>query len=515
MKKLYVFIIAFLLAFSSSTFGYDSVPGEYLVKLKNEKYVKELKVNEIENISHNWYKVKNADEKSLKSLPGVLYAEPNYIYRVNVEKPNDPKFDSLWGLHNKINRADVDALKAWDITKGSKEVKIAVIDTGIDYMHPDLKDNIWINQKELNGKQGVDDDGNGYVDDIHGYDFAYNDGDPMDKQSHGTHCSGTIAAVHNNSLGVAGVMGQVSLVAVKFLDDRGSGTSENAIRAIDYATKMDVDVMSNSWGGGGRSQAVKEAIERANAKGIIFVAAAGNSGTDNDSKPHYPSNYKVDNVISVAAHNNKDELASFSCYGKKTVHIAAPGENILSTIPGGGYKSYSGTSMATPHVSGAIGLLLSHQPEISVEEVRDRILFTSIPVPSYKRKTITAGRLNAYNLITDIRPPRQAPDPDGWISKVIKYESKHPYLNDEVVEKKFVIENARYIRLVLKKYELENRYDTIKIFDKDRIEIDSITGSGESYKTEYVEGDTLLLKFKSDRSNTKWGFLIEEIQYQM
>ena len=248
-----------------------------------------------------------------------------------------------------------------------------MIDTGIDYNHEDLKANSWTNEAEANGKPGVDDDNNGLVDDVHGYDFANKDGDPLDGHGHGTHVSGTIGAIHDNGIGVAGVMADVTMVAVKFLSDAGSGTTADAVLAIDYATSLGVDVMSNSWGGGGRSEALFDAIKRANEKGIIFTAAAGNSSSDNDQSPHYPSNYEVDNVISVAAHTNGDGLASFSSYGRRTVHVAAPGHKILSTVANNSYDVYSGTSMATPHVSGVLGLLLSKEGNLTVAEVKERL----------------------------------------------------------------------------------------------------------------------------------------------
>ncbi|CAM9978809.1 unnamed protein product, partial [Chrysoparadoxa australica] len=443
MTKKYVWLASALMAVAPSALAnfHPHVPGELIVKLKDSSEKssflrwKGLGVNLSEKIELSYgdlFVVNfNQSQKSIasvieaiKSDSNVAYVEPNYIYSVVQPKvetvglpeafrvepsalnytPNDPRFGSLWGLKNTGSNepggrspgrggADLDMMNAWSLTKGSKGVKIAVIDTGIDYNHPDLKDNMWVNLAEKNGKPGVDDDGNGYVDDIHGYDFANDDGDPMDGHSHGTHCAGTIGAVHNNGEGVAGVMADVTLVGIKFLTDSGSGATTNAIKSIDYATKIGVDLMSNSWGGGGYSEALKEAIQRASDAGIVFTAAAGNSGTNNDSAPHYPSNYEVDNVISVAAHTAQDTLASFSCYGRRTVHVAAPGHNILSTVKSGGYAVYSGTSMATPHVSGAIGLLLSHVPGLSVSEVRERVMENSDTVSSYRGKVIKGGRL--------------------------------------------------------------------------------------------------------------------------
>ena len=264
--------------------------------------------------------------------PSFQYIQPNYTITVDATTPNDSHFSQLWGLHNTGQSggtvdADIDAVEAWDIQTGGSVV-IGVVDTGIDYTHPDLVSNIWTNPGEIAGNN-IDDDGNGYVDDIHGYDFAYNDSDPMDVHSHGTHVAGTIAAAGNNSQGVVGVNWNAQLMALKFLGDNGSGSTFNAVRAVEYATAMGVRITNNSWGGGGFSQALYNAI--AAADDALFVAAAGNSGTDNDLYPHYPSNYDLDNVISVASTTRNDTLSGFSCYGATTVDLAAPGSSIYST----------------------------------------------------------------------------------------------------------------------------------------------------------------------------------------
>jgi thermitase len=534
--------------------GVDYVPGELIVKLKknfksNFLSQKSLAGFELQREMKlgfgDFLVVKTPGHKSLKSAlstlsnnPAVEYAEPNYIYHAIGFKnkrysqiPNDPKFNLLWGLHNTGDNepagsrgnssetgragADVNAMAAWELTKGSRNIKIAVIDTGVDYNHEDLKNNMWVNEAELNGQEGVDDDGNGFVDDIHGYDFANKDGDPLDGHGHGTHCAGTIAAEHDNGIGVAGVMSEASIVAVKFLSDSGSGTSEDALLAIDYATTIGVDIMSNSWGGGGASEALKEAIQRAHEEGIIFTAAAGNSSTNNDSSPHYPSNYDVPNVISVAAHNYNDGLASFSCYGPRTVHVAAPGRNILSTVTNNQYEVYSGTSMATPHVTGVVGLYLAYNGKVAPEELRNSLMSSSVYGSAYKRTTISMGRVDAYNFLTGVVAERpEQPDPNAWIPLYdYTFESKHPYDNNMNEEMEVVVENAKFLRVVIKKYELENRYDYLKILDSHGSLVDTVTGSGEDYHTEYVEGNTLKLKFTSDYSIGKWGYLIEEVQY--
>ena len=239
------------------------------------------------------------------------------------------------GKNGSVAGEDINVLRAWSITKGSKDVKIAVIDTGVDYTHPDLKDQIDVNLAELNGKPGVDDDGNGFVDDIYGYDFANKDGDPQDGHGHGTHCAGVIGASHNN-IGVAGIMANVKIVPIKFLTDDGSGETIDAIAAIDYGIKRGVNVMSNSWGGGDKEQSLEDAIKAAESAGITFVAAAGNESANNDSTASYPANYEVGNVISVGSYTSTGAKSSFSNYGLKSVHVTAPGSNILSTYKNGG-----------------------------------------------------------------------------------------------------------------------------------------------------------------------------------
>lgn len=484
--------------------------------------------------------------KELRSNPSVEYAEPNYIYNVDPIRsgasfkkldaspfvdmtraaPTDPRFKDLWGLRNTgsnepkgtagVEGADVNALNAWELTTGSKTVKIAVIDTGVDYNHADLKENTWVNSVELNGKAGVDDDGNGYIDDIHGYDFANDDADPMDGHGHGTHCSGTIGALHNNSVGVAGVMSDVTIVPVKFLGDDGSGTLEGAIRAIDYATSLNVDLMSNSWGGGGYSQALFDAIKRASDKGIIFTAAAGNASSNNDSTPSYPASYQIPNVVSVAALTAQNGLAYFSCYGRNSVHIAAPGHNVLSTVTGNAYEVMSGTSMATPHVSGVLGLLLSKEGRMSHETMKDRLMMSSVPVAALRGKTVTAGRIDAYNLLTDTRPERSGPKNDQWrtvrLSEV--FESEHPYKENQTLRKGFTIEGAKYIRVKVAKYDLESGYDYLRISDKNGATVEKLSGAGTGYTSEYIEGDSVVLDFVSDRSINKWGFEVSELEVQ-
>ncbi len=399
---------------STTAFG-----AEYIVKLNpNTKSVTNLKsFGQVKalNLSYGNFVVLTSDNKSIMSQlannPGVEYIEPNFKY-TTFTKPSDANFKKQWGLNNTGRNSggifsrgkkgvDVSALAAWKITKGDKDVKIAIIDTGVDYTHQDLKGNIMVNEAELNGTAGVDDDGNGYVDDTYGYDFANDDNDPMDGHGHGTHCAGVIGAEHNNK-GIAGVNANVSILPVKFLTDKGGGTLEGALKAIDYATSRGVDIMSNSWGGGGRSEALYEAIKRAEDAGILFVAAAGNSNADNDAKPTYPANYKLNNVLTVGAITGKGKRAKFSNYGKKTVHVFAPGVDILSTVSGNKYKKMSGTSMACPHVSGVAGLLLASEPNLSVADLKDRLMATSV-ISTELDKYTASGYVDAKKALTNKR----------------------------------------------------------------------------------------------------------------
>jgi subtilisin family serine protease len=326
----------------------------------------------------------------------VVYAEPNYIYTAS-RTPNDPRFAELWGLQAAAD-ADIDAPEAWDAQTGAAQVLVAIIDTGVDYRHEDLRANIWSNPGESGGGRetnGRDDDGNGFVDDVHGWDFAGDDNDPMDDNGHGSHVAGTIAAAGDNRTGVVGVNWRASIMGCKFLDANGSGSAADAIEAILYAAGRGARVLNNSWGGGGFSQALRDAIEFARQQNAVFVAAAGNESRDNDAFPSYPASYEVANVLSIAASDRADALASFSNRGKSTVDLAAPGVEVLSTTPGNRYQAFSGTSMATPHASGVAALLVAQAPQSTYQEILIRMAGSVDPLPAFTDATWSGGRLNA------------------------------------------------------------------------------------------------------------------------
>ena len=344
---------------------------------------------------------------NLRKTPGILHA--GFDYEVSIcRTPNDPKYSELWGMHNTGQTggtadADIDAPEAWDLATGSSSVIVAVIDTGVDYNHTDLSPNMWHNPGEVAGN-GVDDDGNGYIDDIYGIDACNNDSDPYDDNFHGTHCAGTIGAKGNDGFGVVGVNWDVKIMALKFLNSSGSGSTSDAVECMNYLIDQlqrgrNIVVSSNSWGGGGADQNLLDAINTAGNLGALFIAAAGNNSSDNDTTAYYPANYNSAYVVSVAATDHNDQLASFSNWGANSVELGAPGVSIVSDSPGNGFRTLNGTSMATPHVSGTVGLLASIFPGDTPMERKNRILNYVEPIPALSGKTITGGRLNLYQAV--------------------------------------------------------------------------------------------------------------------
>lgn len=547
-KKSWLFGLGIL--FGVSAFASpDRVPGEFLVKLKPQFDVQQYNTTTLQSGVTVKEVLKKGNlllvkvEDSAQSLSTVFseryeYIEPNYIYTINREvktadqsvTPDDPQLGNLWGMINTgqkdsssksgVAGIDINALKAWSVQTGSKDVVVAVIDTGIDPTHPDLADNMWVNEAELNGEEGVDDDGNGYIDDIHGYNFAGDSGKLIDDNGHGSHCAGTIGAKGNNGVGVVGVSWNVSLMGLKFLTGSGGGTLANAIKAIDYATDNGANIMSNSWGGGGFSQALLDSIQRASDKGILFIAAAGNSRQDNDRRPTYPANYETPNMVSVAAIDNTGRLANFSSYGKTTVHVAAPGVNVLSSTPRG-YESYSGTSMAAPHVSGVAALVAAQYPGISMLEMRDRIINTAKPSDLLAGKVLT-GMVDAHAALTfDGQTPPSDPDqgeeePVTWSEKQISdVASSNPYESDTDQRFEILQPGAKRFKIYFERFRTEADFDSLTIYDKNGNLVAEMTGDlGRGFWSPVIEGDSAVLNFVTDDSINDWGFLVSKISYQ-
>lgn len=361
----------------------------------------------------------------LEGLPAIRYAVPNEIIRQaetstrlldgSGKGPNDLHPD-LWGLNNKENPgADISALEAWKVSIGSRETGplVAVIDGGADYNHPDLRANIAVNSGEI-PNDGIDNDGNGVVDDYFGYNAYDNNGDPLDRRGHGTHTAGTIAASGNNGTGVVGVNWKARLLPIKIFNDSGVTTVDAILRALAYARKRGAFITSNSWGGANFNPAIFDAFA---ATPGLHITAAGNDAQDIATSPAFPANFDLPNIVTVGATNRKDEPAVFSNYGRQSVELFAPGRDILSTMPGGEYGFKSGTSMACPHVTGVAALMKTVYPELSPQQIKDRLVFSSEPLESVSQLSISGGRLNAAQALSNDTIAPAAPN-DFVVSEV-------------------------------------------------------------------------------------------------
>ena len=424
--------------FSNAAFALEKyVPGEWLVKFEksanNQNYIElnfdvgqfDSVSNVVESPQYIWMKFiessnsSRLNSKDILKIPGVLQVQRNNYWHLSSNefsktvllsdpplKPipsmpanaiSDPK------LRRSPNIAKVFADSAWNIVSGNSKVTVAVLDTGIDYNHEDLSNNLWINKNEIPNNR-IDDDANGYIDDVIGYDFKNNDALPFDELRHGSHVSGILGATGGNGIGISGVTQRVGLMTLKFLGgSEGRGTTADALRAIEYAVKNGANIISNSWEGSENDEALKEAIRNAGRHGVLFVVAAGNEGKNLDTNPVYPAAFRLPNMISVGATDKYDALANFSNYGRKSVSIAAPGVSIFSTVPGNDYLFFGGTSMACPHVSGAAALLLAGWPQLNFVQLKEILLKSTDKIDNLNQTIESSGRLNVLNALKRAR----------------------------------------------------------------------------------------------------------------
>lgn len=552
----------------------EFVPGEILVRtkvslisgkpeanLKLNKLYSEMGIKVLKTYTIvpglQQLKVKPGEEaKVIQRLlqdDSVAYAEPNFIYHTALyhrgylpesisddpQLPNDESFGVLWGLNNTgqedsggvagVVDADIDAPEAWaQGFQGSKDIVVAIIDTGSDYTHPDLVENAWLNEGETGTYEDedgntinratdvIDNDGNGYVDDVHGWDFVNDDNDPMDDHDHGTHVSGTIGAVGNNEIGVSGVTWHVRIMGVKFLSSTGSGSLDDAVSAIEYADKMGAKVYNNSWGGGGFSQALLDVITATHTSGGVFVAAAGNSSNNNDANPSYPASYDVPNMVAVSATDNSDNMTSWSSFGRNTVHVAAPGNNIYSTTPKDTYQTMSGTSMATPHVVGLVALLWGAHPELTNLEVKERIIKSTEEKRGLIRKVASGGRINADYALKGFYPEKSGEFNPAPPWEVVEHvvESDHNYKSNSKKTWTIKHEGATAIRLHFSNIKTEAGYDFVKIKDSSGTQVDSYDGNVGKIWSFEVPGDTATVILESDGSVNDWGFKIDSYAFK-
>jgi subtilisin family serine protease len=437
MKKCIFLTAVFALLSASSLLAADYREGEVIVKFRknslpderNSFYKKAGITKRVKALRKNTELLSLPDGRGVMDAvklygkePLVEYAEPNYLIK-KAAIPDDAQFSLQWGL-TKIN-----APGAWDLSSGSASVTVAILDTGADLEHPDLKANIWVNADEA--QNGIDDDGNGYVDDIKGWNFVNSGNMPFDDNTdgHGTHVAGIIGASGNNGIGVSGINWSVSLMILKILDKSGTGTVADEARAIEYAIENGARVINASYAFPTSCTFVlpsiteKDAIEDAMNNGILFVAAAGNGGCNADNTPFYPAGYSLRNIISISASNESDSLISASNYGYESVHAAAPGNHILSTFPGNAYAYLSGTSLSAPHVSGLAALMLSYRPDYDFRMLKETILSTVDKTQMLSGKSLSDGRINAYRAITSPWPPGYPPVRPTGLGVLLEGES--------------------------------------------------------------------------------------------
>ena len=426
-----------LVKFRSGVIAASSLKSHEAVGARRLRRMSQLNVEQVRLPSG--LSVKDAIQRYMRD-PDVEYAEPNYLRRTDSLAPvpfipDDPYFGQQWGLWNTgtffggTAGADIKAPDAWGVTAGSHDVVIAVLDTGIDYHHPDLAENIWSNPGEVCSND-IDDDSNGFVDDCMGWDFTTDTNDPLDDEGHGTLLAGIIGARGNNNAGIAGVMWHVQLMPLKILDADGSGSVADEAAAINYVVMMkktkgiNIKAMNASFGGSGFSNTEYFAISKADEEGILLTAAAGNGnkfgiGIDDDITPEYPASYGLPNIIAVAATDPDDNLAAFSNFGLDSIDVAAPGVSILSALSSvqgvvpctdelhPGFDTCSGTSFSTPFVTGLVGLLYTAYPNFSEDQVKGTILRYVDVLPSLEDRIATGGRINAFKAVSSLLAPTE------------------------------------------------------------------------------------------------------------
>jgi thermitase len=506
----------------------DTVPNEWILIQKRTQKV--TWARKFVSSKFKFVKTFGHDEKfalvrgelpaELKLHSSDFSIQPNYVYHSS--DAMDPDFENSWGLnntgqtdnHEQVGLAgkDIQATLGWGVSTGLSSTVVAIVDSGIDLTHEDLLKNLWVNKGEIPDNQ-IDDDKNGFVDDINGWNFVSNTASVQDDFNHGSMCAGIIGAEANNQKGSRGINWQVSMMAVKALDNNGLGTTENTVSAIQYAVQNGATIVNTSWGQTNYDQTLYDEVNFANQKGVIIVAAAGNDGKNNDSDPSptYPAAFRLPNIIAVAAYDNRDNIADFSNYGPETVNIGAPGVGIFSTKIGG-YDYGDGTSYAAPFVSGTAALVKSFVPGLSMADLIDRLLETSEVISYYeKNNTATAGRISAYNALQNIRPPRPN-DPTQWTQTAETESTPHPYGSNSHLEFDFNVPGAEHIRVHFSTFDTEQKYDTVSLIDGNGTTVITYSGNLGSFTSADALGDSLRVVFTSDASINASGFDIDYME---
>ena len=434
----------------------------------------------------------------------ILSVQPNYAY--STFETLDPEFSQSWAFKNLL------AESAWEYSTGSKQVRVAILDSGIDKAHGDLQKNCFQNPLEIS-ENGIDDESNQWVDDGWGWNFIDHNNQPQDDNGHGSFCAGIIGADWENEQGSRGINRSVTLIPVKILDFLGQGSTASAIEGIEYAVSQRAHIINMSWGGNRFDPLLYQKIREASQKGVLFVAAAGNSSKDNDDLGNaiYPASFDLPGMISVAAYDQKGERALFSNHGKNTVHLGAPGVDIFG-IRLGGFTFKSGTSYAAPHVSGVAALLKAFSPHLDSLQLKERILKTVTPGHPYEKNyTQTGGVLNARNALLNTIPV-QPLHPVKWRKIPFLWSTPHPYAPDKFYQITVKEPGAGFIRIHFKNFEIEEDFEEVPLLDKNRKKIFSYKGKQESFSSAFAMGDEISLEFRSDYNRQFYGLDIDYIE---
>jgi thermitase len=447
--------------------------------------------------------------------------QPNFIYRA--ADVADPDFEKSWGLNNSgtadesgqlgIAGKDIGAVKAWEITTGDRATVVAIVDSGIDITHEDLQKNIWVNPGEIPANQ-KDDDGNGYIDDVYGWNFIDNNAVVTDTFDHGTMAAGIIGSTAHNGKGTRGINWQVSMMSVKAIDDGGLATTAGAISAIHYAIQNGAKIINTSWGQPEFDQALFDEINWGNGEGALVVAAAGNYAKNNDTDPApmYPAAFRLPNIIAVAAYDHRDQLADFSNFGPQSVHLGAPGVEIYTTSVNG-YNFGNGTSFAAPFVTGVAALLKSYLPELSSAEIKDRILLSSEVIDYYQKdRTVTGGRVSAYNALANIFPPRPN-QPSHWVRQMASAETPHPYALKSNLKFYFAVAGAHFIRVHFTGFATNGSYDKATLVDSLGRVVAEYSGARGDFVSSEAVGETVSVSFVSGAVGSGAGFCVDYLEY--
>jgi len=439
------------------------------------------------------------------------------------ELPDDPMLSLQWYLYNygQLNEkgvkgipgSDIGLFPALSIYSPKREIIIAVIDSGIDLTHEDVDSSVlWTNPHEISGN-GIDDDNNGYIDDVHGINFTHKVHDVQDRHYHGTHVTALLSSIRGNGIGISGATPSIKIMPIVIFGLGSTATRDQIAQGIRYACDHGAHILSNSWGSKYDNANLKEAIEYCHKKGVLFVNASGNSRENVDVEPQFPTNYQVPNQIVVGATDNRDRSAIFSNYGEQ-VDIAAPGDMVLSLMPKNNYRALSGTSQATPLVAGALAMLWAQEPHLTHMEVKARLLNTSDQFLALSRWVRSSARLNMYNLLSG-REGRRLPEvPKGEIEKrAFGLESRHPYSMNHHNVWKFTFDGAKAIRLHFKRFELDTYGDFLEIRDSEAQVADRLNGDlGQNFYSQWISGDVVEIEFFTDKSLQLWGFEIDHIE---